>query len=255
MDRNEAARIAFQKKLKPPEIRAIAVAIPSHDEVKANFMMAVAAASYFAGANHLPVCFLNQKGSLVHDGRNNLVAQAQQFKCEWLWFVDSDMSFPAETLVRLMSHKKQIVGCTYARRTLPHDNLCVPLDRKPVNVGGGLIQVDRLPTGCVLIHLDVFKNMKRPYFRFEAVEEDIEKGIGPSTGAEDYYFFDQCRKQGFEVWLDVDLSWNVTHWGEAGFKLCERDATGKTWAQVELPCSMPNQPKAADGAVLPTSTL
>lgn len=204
-----------------PNIRQIGIGVPSGDMLHTNFAMAMAAMCFYNGLMKMPIAIMNQKGGHIADARNRMVEHAQKINCEWLLMLDSDLTFPPQTLARLLSHDKPVVGCTYARRSQPHDNLAVPLGQQPVQNASGLTAVDRLPTGCLLLRLDIFKKMKRPYFRFEHVEEDVEKGIKPKTGAEDYYFCDAVRRAGETVWLDVELSFALTHWGEVGWQLTE----------------------------------
>ena len=238
MDRNEKARQEFADKLmsKP---RQIALGIPSDDSVKANFAMAFAAMSYYSGLMNIPVAFCNQKGSILPRNRNNLVADARMLNCSHILQIDSDLSFPPRALQRLLSHKKPVVGATYARRSQPHDNLAVPLNRAPVQNVTGLTAVDRLPTGMLLIDMEVFEKIKKPYFRFPTTEECEASPNGRIDG-EDYYLCDAIRTAGYEVMLDVELSFGLVHWGEAGWRLKEdvEDPKSPRFELVELKSSV-----------------
>lgn len=215
----------------------VCIAVPSTDHVHANFAMnALAPLLYGLGIRRTPIALVNTKGSLVAKNRDNAVLAAQGYKCEWLLFLDSDITFPADALERLLAHDKDIVGATYARRTPPHSNLAKPKDGAPATVSG-LVEVDALPTGCLLIRMSVFEKLRRPYFRCGALEEgeridDIE---GPATLGEDYNFCRDAKAAGFGIWMDTELSFELVHWGEMGFRLADGQAAdAPRFEQVEL---------------------
>ena len=238
MDRNEKARQEFAEKMKP-KVRQICIGIPSDDSVKANFSMAFAAMSFYCGLRQMPLAFCNHKGSLLPRNRNNLVADAKKLDCSHILQIDSDLTFPPHALERLLSHQKPVVGATYARRSQPHDNLAVPLNRQPVQNVSGLVAVDRLPTGLLLIQMEVFDKIKKPYFRFPTMEESDLMPEGRIDG-EDYYLCDAIRQAGYDVMLDVELSFDLIHWGEAGWRLKEEtaDPASPRFEMIELKSSL-----------------
>lgn len=241
MDRNAVARAAFQQgaraalaskpgliipghaeRVPGPDEQplTIGIVVPSGDQVHANFAMALAFMMHVSRGARLPL--INVKGSNVARQRNDGVAQAQGLGCPWILMVDSDMTFPPNALARLLAHQKDIVGGTYARRCLPHDNLAKPKGGESQVVNGGLVEVDALPTGFLLIRTEVFEKLKRPYFRWGVLEEGEERADGlkgPYLPGEDYNFCEAARAAGFSIWLDVDLSYELVHWGEHGIRL------------------------------------
>ena len=124
---------------------------------------------------------------------------------EWVLFMDSDIVVPPSAIMRLLAHGKSVVGATYIRRSPPFDVLVKTLDDKPMEVDSGLVEVAGLPLGFVLIRRDIFKKLKRPYFRFV---HDEEHGV---TIGEDVIFFETVRRLGHSVWLDVDLTKETAH--------------------------------------------
>lgn len=212
-------------------VRQIGIGIPSGDEVKANFAIAFSAMSFYCGLQQIPLAFMNQKGSMLPKNRNALVATAKKLDCTHLLQIDTDISFPPYALHRLLSHKKPVVGCTYARRSRPHDNLAVPLNRQAVQNATGLTAVDRIPTGMLLTDMNVFSKIKKPYFRFPTEEESEANPDGGIAG-EDYYLCDAIREAGYEILLDVELSFQLVHWGEAGWRL--KETTDKEEQRFEL---------------------
>ena len=217
-------------KAPPPRV---GICIPSGDHVHANFAMALAAMTYSMG---IPLALINQKGSNIAGNRNNGIEQCKQHGLNWCLMIDSDMTFPPDSLLRLLKHAisndLDIVGATYARRCIPHNNLAVPLKRESAVVHG-LTEVEALPTGFLLIRIAALDNLRRPYFRFGCLEEnepvpDDLKEWMPDSGeprllGEDYMFCHAAKQAGLKIWLDADLSFQLVHWGEHGIQLTDND--------------------------------
>lgn len=202
----------------------VALAVPSCDHVHANFAMAFAALTYGCGLRGIQMALVNTKGSMLPKNRDNAVMEARKYECDWILFLDSDMTFPPTAIHRLLAHDRDIVGATYARRSIPHDNLAKPKDQQGAVVQG-LVEVDGLPTGCLLIRMSVFDKLARPYFRYRAIEEgEVYNGVpGPTTLGEDYGFCEAAKAAGFSIWMDTELSFDLVHWGEAGFRIKDAD--------------------------------
>lgn len=151
---------------------------------------------------------VNPKSSIVAVARNNGVKRAQEVKADYLFFVDSDMVFPANTLARLVAHEKDIVGAIYTKRLPPYELLGRTLDSHAACDENGLVEMRRIPTGCLLIRMSVFDQMQKPYFRF---------GVNEKTGGllgEDYAFCDTVREMGLHIWADMSLSQEIGHIGK-----------------------------------------
>lgn len=184
----------------------IAICFPSGDTVHADFALSLAGLCHAVGPLRLTV--INTKSSIVAVARNNGVARAQEAKADYLLFLDSDMVFPRETLIRLLKHMQDIVGATYSKRLPPYPILGTALSGQSLGEHPDLVEMERIPTGCLLIRMSVFDTLKKPYFRFEYNETN-----GNITG-EDYTFCDRVREAGFRIWCDAALSKEIGHIGQ-----------------------------------------
>ncbi|HEV2676825.1 MAG TPA: hypothetical protein VGV37_20025 [Aliidongia sp.] len=193
-----------------PQVR-IAVAVPSADMVHADFAMSLA--RMCVATQGLQINVINNKSSIVAIARNNGVRLAQEFGAHYMLFLDSDMMFPDSTLWRLLMHRQDIVGATYSKRVPPYPTLGTVLPGEVAQMPSGLIEMARIPTGCLLIRMSVFDKLPRPYFRFESNEE-----TGDILG-EDYIFCDRAREAGFRIWCDPALSHEIGHIGQQVFKI------------------------------------
>jgi len=188
----------------------LALAIPSGDMVHADFSMAFAQLC-IASAGY-PLQLITAKSSIVAVARNNSVEFARNSGAEFILFLDSDMVFPPSTLLRLIFHRKDIVGATYTKRVAPFNILGEPLANQPAPLTDGLLQMQRMPTGCLLISMRVFDKLSKPHFRFETNAE------GQIVG-EDYVFCDRARQAGFQIWCDAALSRDLGHIGQSVYRL------------------------------------
>lgn len=189
---------------------SVGIAFPSGDMVHADFAMALATLCH--GCASLKIEIINTKSSIVAIARNNAVALAQRAGVDYLWFVDSDIIFPPTALLRLLIHQQDVVGATYVKRVPPHPVLGTALNPQPVDPPPGLLEMVRIPTGCLLIRMSVFERLAKPYFYFGVNEAD-----GDIIG-EDYLFCDNVRNAGLRIWCDASLSKELGHIGQAVHK-------------------------------------
>jgi hypothetical protein len=188
----------------------VAIAVPSGDMVHADFAMAYARLCVASAA--LPLQLISAKSSIVAQARNTGVEHAKECGASYLLFLDSDMVFPPNALLRLLLHQKDIVGATYTKRVAPYDVLGSKLAEQTAAPSGDLLEMHRIPTGCLLINMQVFDKLAKPYFRFEV--DDKEQIVG-----EDYVFCDRAREAGFRIWCDAALSREIGHIGQSIHRL------------------------------------
>jgi len=195
----------------------VAIAVPSGDMVHADFAMAYAQLCMASAALQLQL--ITVKSSIVAQARNNGVELARNCGADFLFFLDSDMLFPPTALFRLLLHRKDIVGATYTKRVAPFEILGTKLAEQPAVLSGDLLEMQRIPTGCLLINMGVFEKLSKPYFRFE-IDAD-----GAIIG-EDYVFCDRAREAGFRVWCDAVLSREIGHIGQSIYRLPDAASQG-----------------------------
>lgn len=194
-----------------PVFPHVAVAIPCGTMVHADF--AVSLGSMMHALGEMPMSIVVGKSSIVADARNMGLDFAQQHKADYVLFIDSDMTFPRDALLRLLVRQVDIIGATYSRRTAPFHFLGDILPEQPADAPKGLLEMARIPTGFLMVKTSVFERLKRPYFRFR-VDEEAGVNIG-----EDFDFSDRVRSLGYRIWCDPALSKELGHIGEQSFKL------------------------------------
>ncbi len=188
----------------------VAVCFPSGDMVHADFALALA--GLCAAAPPIDTPIVNAKSSIVAEARNLCVEHARAHEAGHLLFLDSDLVFPRDALRRLLERDRDIVGATYSRRTAPFTGLGTILMGGAIEDEGALVEMSRVPTGCLLIKMTVFDALSRPFFKFGVSEDHAIVG-------EDYDFCDRARAAGFRIWCDLKLSFELGHIGQAVHRL------------------------------------
>jgi GT2 family glycosyltransferase len=159
-----------------------------------------------------------ERGYTIAENRNYCVIQAQRNASDYLFFVDDDMTFPTDTLQRLLNAHRDIVGVNSYSRCLPPSSTVGLMDSKgeymhpdkhtafEMMIPTTIFEAYFVGTGVALINMDVFKKIKAPYFAFS-----VDKN-GQVKNGEDGTFCDKARKAGYQVWCDPTIP--VGHLGE-----------------------------------------
>lgn len=194
----------------------IAICFPSGAMVHVDFMISTAIMM-----QHTPdveFILINNKSPNIAVSRNACVAMAQEAKADYLFFLDSDMDIPPDTITRLLSHNKDIIGANYRKRT---ENIVfsgVENVNKPEDLTDhGLLPAMLIPTGCLLIRMSVFDHLSRPYFLFAL--RDFEGKEEKSIFGEDYVFSVRVINAGYQLWFDMDVTQKVKHIGQLPYTL------------------------------------
>ncbi len=163
--------------------------------------------------------------SMLTESRHRLVAEALVWGADYMLCLDADHTFPADALVRLLSHGLPVVGCNYPRRFAPTaptaaiedgENRVLLYTTREKAEAGLVEECAHLGFGVLLINMKIFDVLQQhaeengdgnflPLFKFEPTENKIGM-IG-----EDVFFFDKLAKTGIKPFIDHRLSWEVGH--------------------------------------------
>lgn len=179
----------------------ILIAVPCLDMVAADFAFSLTRLVLHGGA---PATVVDIRSNDVAWSRNEAVHRALTGGYTHLFFLDSDMSFPADALTRLLAHGKPIVGASYIKRCEPYNLLGAWERSVPAS---GLCEALELPTGCMLINTAVFAKLSYPWFYWEYGEKPGERN------SEDLVFCRNARKAGVRIWADMSLTTELGHVG------------------------------------------
>jgi len=152
-------------------------------------------------------CVLSMKtGSMIYASRNDLATQAVQIEADYVFWLDSDMAFQPDTLVRMMDTMQKndldILTGLYFRRVNPF----TPVLFKKIEINGeaceweefdkipdGLFEVAACGFGCVLMKTDVFFDVHGKF-------NNMFSPIG--NNGEDISFCWRARECGYKIMCD-----------------------------------------------------
>ncbi len=194
----------------------VLIAVPALDHVATDFCMSLTALVMKAAydkklSREVKLALHCCKSTIIPHARNLLVDAALECGATHIFFLDSDMCIPPDTLDRLIAHHVPIVGADYVKRVPPHPLCGNPMDLSPPKPSG-LKEMRSMPFGCILINMKVFATMERPYFSYH------EGATEADTLSEDTGWCNEARRLGHTILCDIPLSKEVGHIGTSVFR-------------------------------------
>lgn len=165
-------------------------------------------------------------GYRIDQVRNLIVSWADKYY-DYLFSVDSDISFPADTLKKMLAHDKDMVTGLYIQR-IPGIHA---LELFKANQWGGvsrveykdlpenaLVEVDSCGFGCVLVKSEVIRGIGYPQFHYHHALDHKD------TISEDVDFCLKAKKKGYRIFADTSIK--CDHTGSWTFRVGQ--LTGNT---------------------------
>jgi hypothetical protein len=144
--------------------------------------------------------------------RNSACADALAANFQWVFFLDDDVIPPADALLRLLTHGKDVASGLYYRRQEPICPVAMKLDGQGKaqwvtswNPPACLLEVDLVGSGCLLIHRRVLDGMTSPWFEWEIGKPEPAVPRGRGAMSEDFAFCMNAKAAGFKVHLDTSI--------------------------------------------------
>ncbi len=188
----------------------IAICIPARDTVHTAFTRSLCNLTNRLVKKSINFDVHFVMSSVICDARTQLVEIALQKNHTHILWLDTDMHFPPNVLEKLLAHSKDIVACNYSTRYTPHRPVAF-LDKnnidKRLTEGTGLHKVWAVGMGCMLVDIEIYKKLPPPWF--DHIYNKIEKNYS----GEDVSFCDYVNNNGYEIYVDSDISSKVAHIG------------------------------------------
>jgi hypothetical protein len=152
---------------------------------------------------------ISMPGSITSLARNSIVDTALSHNCTHLLFLDTDMTFPIDTISRLLAHDVDIVGGLYFERYDPYRPAVFWKDSdgdyalKSTLPKDELVACDAIGTGCLLIKTSVFSKLAKPYFEYRLGSYGITKT--EKFFSEDIVFSEACSAAGYNIFCDMSV--------------------------------------------------
>jgi hypothetical protein len=194
----------------------LSILVPTRDTVHSQFSYCLAQLYKITSELGIETFLFYDSSTILLNQRERLIEQAKKVNSDYVLWIDSDMMFPSTTAVRLLEHNKDIVACNYTKRTKPlktvaYTNLNDWNSWLPMEPQDELVKVEGVGMGCMLMKLDIFEKIQKPYFEFR-YKEDTQDYFG-----EDFILLGKLREQGYDVYIDTVLSMDIKHLGIYAF--------------------------------------
>ena len=209
--------------MKNEEIKpTVMIAMPCYDSVKVSTMVAVIKVIQQLAKSGVAVGINTIKSPLIHQARNYLTSVFLNSDFTHLLFLDSDVDFEPEAVVRMLVAKKDVICTPYRVKSMEVDKkmYTVELKKDARMEPGEIIEITAGPTGIMLIHRDVFKKIIEKF-----PDLKIKNPVFPEPGPDHQYyysFFDFTFEDGYSTGEDVSFCKLVQ---KLGFKLYANTAS------------------------------
>lgn len=204
--------------------RSIFIALPAYD-FKVSLKLAISLARFAQTASQHGIDI--QIGSIcgcsvVSRARNLLVRDFLDSDCTELLFIDSDINFESDAILRLMawgSDKKKGIVAAVPRVRDPNPIYIADLDRDSEGQlsmnGRGLVRAERVATAFMWVNRKVFEDLINAHPEWDYFDKRAGKTLNAVFDfkvepegymGEDFLFCNRAREQGYEVWVDPSIT-------------------------------------------------
>ena len=184
-------------------------------------------------------CLVLENCAVLPVARNTLVSMFMNTDGTDLFFIDSDIGFDPEGVIKILKREEKIVAgiyplkrdeCSFPVQIKTKDG--IPVGREGKDQSDYLIEADYLPTGFMRIKRCVIESMQKAYpeLKYEGVPDEISEsgkiggydffnmGIeqGKRWATEDYAFCERWTAIGGQLWVYPNLEFE--HVGKKAFK-------------------------------------
>lgn len=180
----------------------ILVAVPTFENIQPETFRSI----YALHTGEHGVLFDFVKGYDCAVARNSIVKMALDKGADYVLMVDSDIILPDDTILKFLERPVDICFGVY-----PHKNTTekkaelfkvstAHFDQrfKYSELTMNRMEIGGAGFGCAFVRMDVFKDLKYPWFDYVTYEN------GEFLG-EDLYFCDRARKKGYVLWADTRI--------------------------------------------------
>ena len=185
----------------------IFIAMPCYDSVKINTMLSVIKLVQQLGKSGIEVGIHTMKSPLIHQARNYLTSVFLTTEYQYLLFIDSDVEFDPESVLKMLIAKKNIVCTPYRVKSADLNQHLYTVEFKdPKNIlilAGGLVEIEAGPTGLMLIDRKVFEKIIKNHHDLKIINKATPHADKSHTFY--YNFFDFGFSDGYSMGEDVSF--------------------------------------------------
>ena len=226
----------MEKESKKPSLH---IAMPCYDMVKINTMISMLKLIKEITRAGMNFELNTMKSPYVAYARNILSSRFLTRKEDYLLFIDADLEFEPECVIKMLLAQKDIICTPYRAKTNNPEYVRYTVNlpsSKDINVVNGVVEILNGPAGMMLIKREVLEKLIKDHPELE-IKQDPGIQTFPDdikvynffhctfndhrwTG-EDMSFCDLARSAGFKVYANIDST--LVHHGSYGYKGAYKD--------------------------------
>lgn len=203
------------------EGRKIFIALPSYDfKVSLKLAISLAKLAQIVGGHGIQIAIGSICGcSVVSKARNLLAYEFLQSDCTDLLFIDSDINFEAEDVLRLLAWTTNYgIAAGVPRTRKVNGRYIVTMDEgengKLTMDSMGCVKTKRVATAFMMVQRKVFETLREAHPEWQYHDDNSGSTLhsffdfySSPTGymGEDFLFCDRAHAHGFEVWVDPTI--------------------------------------------------
>lgn len=200
----------------------LAIAVPTKDMVHSEFAFSLSQLIKTTENAGIETYLFFNSSTILLTQREKLTMMSIEVNSDYILWLDSDMTFPSTTALRLLSHNLDIVGCNYKKRSIPQNPVAY---RKlndwesyvSLNEKEPLVEVEGVGMGCLLTKTKLFYDLNKPYFNF-TYNHRSDDWLG-----EDFNLQKKFRDHGHKIFIDTVLSREISHLGIYKYGVSNQD--------------------------------
>lgn len=194
----------------------VMVAIPTYNGLIGYIQDKLNQLLKYSNDNGVEVFAMRYERIRIDIARDNAVRQAIELKTDFMLFLDDDNPCDEDTLIKLLSYDKDIIGSIIPRRNPPHVP-CIfeystdmagykPFDKIPTDKE--IFEVAAIGMGCTLLRTSMLKDLYDKHlespFGFSSEEKVIDGKRRLLNIGEDIAFCRRAKKRGYKVFAARD---------------------------------------------------
>lgn len=162
-----------------------------------------------------PHTIVTRSTAAVDLARELTVEDGLESEPKWLLFLDADVIPPVDVFTRLRNRDVDVISGLYY---IDHPEQVHPamwkLDENgapsPVEYSrDGVVNVDAVGLGCLLVRRRVLEDIDRPWFRWTRGYEDhpwdLQHQDDQPGVSEDFYFCHEVQRAGYDIYVDTTV--------------------------------------------------
>lgn len=160
------------------------------------------------------------EGMEVGNARNAIAEQCLETNSKYLWFIDDDTAPPRHAAKRLIAELQKdddlaVCGGIYCTKSETPE----PIVQKELRDGvfwnwnvGDVFPCEGLATGCMMIRVDAFRKVEKPWFR--TIDTLDTRDMSGLKATDDLFFCGKLKEAGLKVKAHggvLPFHWDVTN--------------------------------------------